>query len=39
MSLIVAVPCGLVAAAAHGASTAGQHEAAPTGCRYGPEST
>jgi drug/metabolite transporter (DMT)-like permease len=31
MSLIVAVPCGLVAAAAYGAATAVQHEAAHTG--------
>ena len=31
MSLIVAVPCGLAAAAAYGASTAVQHEAANTG--------
>ncbi|HEY3716890.1 MAG TPA: DMT family transporter [Jatrophihabitantaceae bacterium] len=31
MSLIVAVPCGLVAATAYGAATAVQHEAAHTG--------
>src|SRR5437016_860458 len=31
MSLIVAVPCGLVAATAYGAATAVQHDAAHTG--------
>lgn len=31
MSLVVAVPCGLVAATAYGASTAVQHDAAHTG--------